>query len=50
MAVEHLLLKSFWVNEAIFQLMMLVYNLFSLFKMDFAGETEYQQQIKAFRL
>jgi hypothetical protein len=38
------------VNEAIFQLMMLAYNLFLLFKMDFAGETEYRQQIKDFRL
>jgi hypothetical protein len=48
--VGHLLLRSFWANEAIFQLMMLAYNLFLLFKMDFAGETEYQQQIKTFRL
>jgi hypothetical protein len=30
--------------------MMLAYNLFLLFKMDFAGETEYRQQIKTFRL
>jgi len=36
MAVGHLLLQSFWANEAIFQLMMLAYNLFLLFKMDFA--------------
>jgi len=50
MAVGHLLLQSFWANEAIFQLMMLTYNLFLLFKMDFAGETEYWQQIKTFRL
>jgi len=28
MAVGHLLLLSFWANEAIFQLMMLAYNLF----------------------
>jgi DDE family transposase len=34
MAVGHLLLQSFWANEAIFQLMMLAYNLFLLFKMD----------------
>jgi hypothetical protein len=40
MMVGHLLLQSFWANEAIFQLMMLTYNLFLLFKMDFAGETE----------
>lgn len=50
MAVGHLLLQSFWANEAIFQLMMLTYNLFLLFKMDFAKETEYRQQIKTFRL
>jgi hypothetical protein len=50
MAVGHLLLQSFWANEAIFQLMMLAYNLFLLFNMDFAGETEYRQQIKTFRL
>jgi hypothetical protein len=37
-------------NEAIFQLMMLAYNLFLLFKMDFAKETEYRHQIKTFRL
>ncbi len=37
-------------NEAIFQLMMLAYNLFLLFKMDFVRETEYRQQIKTFRL
>jgi hypothetical protein len=50
MAVGHLLLQSFWANEAIFQLMMLTYNLFLLFKMDFVKETEYRQQIKTFRL
>jgi len=50
MAVGHLLLQSFWANEAIFQLMMLAYNLFLLFKMDFLGETDYRQQIKTFRL
>jgi len=50
MAVGHLLLKSFWANEAIFQLMMLTYNLFLLFKMDFTIGTEYRQQIKTFRL
>ncbi|MGK3424301.1 hypothetical protein ACSLND_25170, partial [Escherichia coli] len=26
MAVGHLLLKSFWANEAVFQMMMLSYN------------------------
>jgi len=30
--------------------MMLAYNLFLLFKMDFAGEAEYRRQIKTFRL
>jgi hypothetical protein len=50
MAVGHLLLQSFWANETIFQLMMLTYNLFLLFKMDFAKGTEYRQQIKTFRL
>ena len=50
MVVGHLLLQSFWANEAIFQLMMLTYNLFLLFKMDFAKGTEYRQQIKTFRL
>jgi hypothetical protein len=49
-AVRHLLLQSFWANEAIFQLMMLAYNLFLLFKVDFAVDTEYRQQIKTFRL
>ena len=29
---------------------MLAYNLFLLFKMDFAGEAEFRQQIKTFRL
>ena len=50
MAVGHLLLQSFWANEAIFQLMIMAYNLFLLFKMDFARGTEYRQQIKTFRL
>ena len=50
MAVGHLLLKSFWSNEAIFQLMMLAYNLFLLFKLDCVTAVEYRQQIKTFRL
>jgi len=50
LAVGQLLLQSARANKSIFQLMFLAYNLFSLFKMDFAGETEYQQQIKTFRL
>ena len=50
MAIGHLLLQSFWANETIFKVMMLAYNLFLLFKMDFANGTEYRQQIKTFRL
>ena len=50
MAVGRLLLKSFWANEAIFQMMMLSYNLFLLFKLDFLGISEFRQQIKTFRL
>ena len=50
MAVGQLLLQSFWSNEAIFQLMMLAYNLFLLFKLDSLKATEYRQQIKTFRL
>jgi len=50
MAVGHLLLKSFWANEAIFQMMMLSYNLFLIFKFDFLSVSEYRQQIKTFRL
>jgi hypothetical protein len=42
--------RSFWSNEAIFQLMMLAYNLFLLFKIDMVKTTEYRQQIKTFRL
>ncbi len=50
MAVGHLLLKSFWANEAVFQMMMLSYNLFLLFKFDYLAVSEYRQQIKTFRL
>ena len=50
MAVGHLLLKSFWANEAVFQMMMLAYNLFLLFKFDSLHISEYRQQIKTFRL
>jgi hypothetical protein len=50
MAVGHLLLKSFWANEAFFQLMMLAFNLFMLFKFDSLSVAEYRQQIKTFRL
>ena len=50
MAVGHLLLKSFWANEAVFQMMMLAYNLYLLFKFDSLHISEYKQQIKTFRL
>ena len=50
MSVGHLLLKSFWANEAVFQMMMLSYNLFLLFKFDSLSISEYRQQIKTFRL
>jgi hypothetical protein len=50
MAVGHLLLKSFWENEAVFQMMMLSYNLFLLFKFGSLCISEYRQQIKTFRL
>jgi len=50
MAVGRLLLKSFCANEVIFQLMMLSYNLFLLFKLDFLGISEFRKQIKTFRL
>ena len=50
MAVGHLLLKSFWANEAVFQMIILAYNLFLLFKFDSLHISEYKQQIKTFRL
>ncbi len=50
MSVGHLILKSFWANEAVFQLMMLAYNLFLLFKFDSLSVAEYRKQIKTFRL
>jgi hypothetical protein len=50
MAVAHFLLQSFWANEAVFQLMMMAYNLFLLLKLDRGMKTEYRQQIKTFRL
>lgn len=37
-------------NDAINRLMMLVYNLLLLFKMDIANGTEYRQLIKTFKL
>ncbi len=42
MAVGHLLLKSFWANEAVFQMMMLSYNLFLLFKFHYLDVSEYR--------
>lgn len=45
MNVGHLLLKSFWANETVFQMMMLSYNLFLLFKFDYLDVSEYRQQI-----
>jgi hypothetical protein len=45
-AVGRLLLRSFWADEAIFQLMIMANNLFLLFKMDFVRESGYLQQIK----
>ena len=43
-------MKSFWVNEAFLQIMMLVYNIFLLFKMDKVSVSEYRQWILTFRL
>ena len=37
-------------NEAIFQIQMLVYNLFLMFKQEYLSENQYWQQIKTFRL
>nr|WCS70400.1 Mobile element protein [Salmonella enterica subsp. enterica serovar Rissen] len=42
--------KVIWANEAVFQMMMLSYNLFLLFKFDSLDSSEYRQQIKTFRL
>jgi len=50
MTVGQLLLQSFYSNEAIFQLMMLAYNLSLMFKIDKVKVKEYRQQIKTFRL
>jgi len=50
LAVEHLLLKSFWANEAVFQTKMFSYNLFLLFKFDSLCISEFRQQIKTFHL
>jgi len=50
MNIGSLKMNSFWANEAVFQMMMLSYNLFLLFKFDFLSISEYRQQIKTFRL
>jgi hypothetical protein len=50
MNIGSLKLKDFWANEAFFQLMMLVYNIFLLFKIDRLSTGEYRQWIKTFRL
>ena len=48
--IGSLKMKSFWANEAFFQIMMLVYNIFLLFKMDKLAVSEYRQWILTFRL
>jgi len=50
MNIGSLKMKSFWANEAFFQIMMLVYNIFLLFKMDKISVSEYRQWIVTFRL
>lgn len=50
MNIGSLKMKSFWANEAFFQIMMLVYNIFLLFKMDKVSVCEYRQWILTFRL
>lgn len=50
MNIGTMLLKSFWANEAIFQIQMFVYNLFLMFKQEYVSENQYWQQIKTFRL
>lgn len=50
MNIGSLKMKSFWANEAFFQLMMLVYNTFLLFKLDKLPVSEYRQWILTFRL
>lgn len=50
MNIGSLKMKSFWANEAFFQIMMLVYNIFLLFKIDKLPINEYRQWIITFRL
>jgi len=47
--IGSLKMKSFWANEAFFQIMMLVYNIFLLFKKDRLPINEYRQWILTFR-
>ena len=49
MNIGSLKMKSFWANEAFFQIMMLVYNIFLLFKLDKVSANEYKQWIQTFR-
>lgn len=50
MNVGTMILNLFWANEAIFQIQMMVYNIFLMFKKDNTSENEYREQIKTFRL
>jgi len=50
MNIGSLKMDSFWANEAYFQVMMLVYNIFLLFKIDRVSINEYRQWIQTFRL
>jgi len=43
MNIGSLKTKSFWANEAFFQIMMLAYNIFLLFKMDRISASEYRR-------
>ena len=49
MNIGSLKMKSFWANEAFFQIVILVYNIFLLFKMDKVPVSEYRQWIMTFR-
>ena len=50
MNIGSIKMKSFWASEAYFQIMMVVSNIFLLFKMEFLSKNEYREQIKTFRL
>jgi hypothetical protein len=47
--IDSLLTNSFFANEAFLQTMILVYNIFLMYKFDYC-KNEYRQQIKTFRL